>query len=308
MFKFMIMAAAAVSLATPEAGLAADAPAQVAARPADLAVTIDFAPPLGRPLRYRLVKTNRSAGQDRTIEVDFTVRFDRIEGGYTMIVSYDILPAARGQAPDPAGALLSRPITVRLNEEGDIVAVERESEYWNGVSAAMETLVRTSGERDERAHAVARQLVANFRALPDAERIAMVTENFAPVLAASTVDLDSEPARATAQVSTVFGPMQAAIVVRLERVTPDAAHLRGVTEFAPDAFEGAIRAMSARLGEGASPPGRFRVVSVDFSEQMEVARATGLMRRYRIERMIEVEEDGVRQRAGPTMTVEMVTP
>lgn len=306
----MIMAAAAAVLATPAAaqqGQAATHQAATQARAPDMEVTVAFAPPIGRSLRYRLVKTGQEGGRDRRTEIDFTVRFERIAGGgYSMTVDYIFPAPVRGQAPDPATALLQRGMTVRLDARGDIVAIEREAEYWDGISAVMEALTTSDGASQERGRELARQMFASFRALPDAERIAKLTENFAPVLTASTIELTAEPIRASTQVATIFGPMDADMSVTLERVTPDAAHIRSVTEFAPEALEAAVRSLIERMGEAA--PTRFRVIDVDFSEQIEVSRATGLTRRYRIARILDMEENGVRVRAGPTMTIELVTP
>jgi hypothetical protein len=72
-----------------------------------------------------------------------------------------------------------------------------------------------------------------------------------------------------------------------------------------------MRRLMDRAREAGSPaartPGTFKVLDVDFSERMEIARATGLTRHYRISRIFEVEEDGVRTRTGPTMTLDLLT-
>ncbi|HEX8215922.1 MAG TPA: hypothetical protein VF577_00535 [Allosphingosinicella sp.] len=305
--KLSILAAAATALSA-----AVPAQRQSSATPTAASastVSIPFAPPIGVLLRYRIAKTTFGPAE-RSVTLEFTARFERAGEGYRMTVAYQLPAPVRSGAADPALVFLQRPLTLRLGGDGTLVAIEDEQAYWAGVEALLERMVAQDGPETPGGREAMRRIIADMRGLPDEARIEKLAENFMPVIAMTGTELTiGAPLRWTGQTATIFGPMTSDVTVSLDRVEGGIAYVSATTTVPREEMERAMRAMFARIvppGTGRAIPQDFRFHSVENSESSEVAIETGLARRYRAARTVDVEAEGQRQRGGTIFILERI--
>jgi len=299
------VALAAIAVAAP--AKQQTAPTGVAAQPSATSVTIPFSPPVGVPLRYRFTKTMFGPAE-RTITLDFTARFDRAGDGYRMTVAYQLPPAAGARSRDPALLVLQRPLSLRIGADGTLLSLDDEPAYWAGVEALLARMVAEDGGGTPEGREAMRRIVADMRGLPEDVRVEKLAENFLPLIAMSGAELIiSEPVTWTGETETIFGPLTANQTLTLDRVADGIAYIKSETTVPREDMDEAMRTMFARLtppGAGRPVPPDFRFHSAENSEISEVAIETGLTRRYRATRTIDLEAQGQRQRGGTVISLE----
>jgi hypothetical protein len=295
--KAFFRGAAAVALgASAVASLAPLAPA--AAQEAGETVAIPFAPPVGQKITYRLERTISEDGPaTKRAESRMEVGFRRAGTGYIMDARLvgDSLPAEI--ADDPAFAALTLPMSFRVNAVGEITGIEDEARYW----AVFEQLVRKT-EKPANA-ASGRAAVAALRALPDENRLAMLSMNVAPLLTLSASEFPlGETLEGEQEGMSPVGPVPQQVRVTLERVAGDRAHVTSVTTTSPAAFEAAVRDFIERA-KGV-PLGNEKFISMELRETYEVSLTTGLIERQVSQTTAEGEAGGKRSKIVRTNTLE----
>lgn len=180
-----LIAFAAATLVT---SMAAQPEAPAAATRAPATVTVAFAPPLDRPIRYRATRTRTHNGTTNGAWVDHELRFlSRAGGGFRLSVRTLAMGRPGERASAAAGLMVSRvapPYVLLLDAKGNIEGLENEEAYFTAMYAGIADMLRAERRArgqpvDERALQVALDM---FRRTPRETQIATLTLLVSPVL------------------------------------------------------------------------------------------------------------------------------
>jgi hypothetical protein len=280
--------------ALPAAAVPTTAPSTAAmpARP----VQIGFVPPLGQILRFRITRTrtadNRAQGP---ASLDFTARFTEAGDHYLMAIQFELPQALRGTPSSAMTNLLLRPMVLRLNEGGEIVALENEAAYWARMRAALAQFVRSEGGPPE-GQALMTEIIDRMQAMPDGPRIEKLSESVSPIVGGASILLTPrEAVQHEAVADTIVGPMPMRSSVMLERVEGGIAIIAITSRVPGEALLKGTRDMIARVTAAAGMPSRplrgdTRILSVDHRETIHVSVETGISRRYESVRTVRMAE------------------
>ena len=301
----MLLAAIAAAAATqPAFAVPATAPAT---ERAPQSVAIPFAPPLGQPLRYRLVRETTRGGRPQRTELMLAVTFRRSGSDYVMSVRFE-LPAG---VPPPAASsavslIFSRPTEFRLTPSGEIVELLDMDGHWAAGERAVEEMTGQSAVDASARQAVA-EMIARIRALPPEAQLELFARNVAPIVAAAGVELTvGEELRDSGMAHSLLGSLMQNATIRLDSADGRIARLSSRSSVSSEELEAATRELMARLAPSREGPLGFRVVSNELTEAYEVSLETGLTERYRTERTVVTEANGATSRAGEVQTLERV--
>jgi hypothetical protein len=293
--KIIWTATAALALATANFSAPAPATAQQAAQRAQ----IPFSPPVGQKLSYRLARVDKEAGGEKRSEGQVDVSFRRARDGYAMEVVYVLGSGAAGFAGDPALSLLTKPLSFRVNDGGEIVGIDNETAYW----ASFELLMAKMEQGSKDAAAV-RSAVDMLRGLPAQSRLALLSRGVAPLLALSASELGvGETLEAEEEGQTPMGPVPQQVRLTLDRVSEGRAHVTSVSTIPAAQLEAAMRRFVA---ETKAAPFEEKLVSIEHRESYEVDLATGLAERYVSTKTVETESAGKRAAGVRTETIERI--
>jgi hypothetical protein len=264
------------------------APPRAAA--ADDIISIPFDPPIGTTLTYRMSQNDSRNEQQAPVALNMRVTFARDGDGYIMTVVSDLPPGTPG---GEIALLLQRPTSIRLNPDGEMIAMVDEDAYWASVDR-MTALMPAPADAAER-H-VTTTVVARMRALPPDERLALITRGFAPIVALAGHELAAgDLPQPDDERDTLMGRvvMQSRIIT--EALDNDMAR---VTLVASVPVEQLSRATSAMLHDF-SPAGAA-AIAVHFTAFEDrqiyvVSRRTGLMESWVSTRTVTGEQNGVSQ-------------
>lgn len=305
-----LIALAAAALATPAAAQPA-APAATAQAP--VTVAVPFAPPLDRPIRYRAIRTQVRDGTTNAAWVDHELRFLTREGGGFRL---SVRPFAMGRPGEAASAAAARialrvtpPYVLLLDAEGNIEGLENEEAYFAAMFASIEAVLRaerrTRGEPiDERAVEAGMALV---RRTPRETQIATLTRLVSPVLEYAGLEEATLGEALSVEIEVAgLGTGTAKQRFTITPVRVENGHLFVSSRSTLPREEAArlVQEMMAQIpvtGQGhntsegrASTEARLR--DMDYSDvaeaSYEVSLTTGLTRRSRNERRIEVRSAG----------------
>jgi hypothetical protein len=156
--------------------------------PTGTAIRIAFAPPLERPIRFIRDEEKSIGPATQRTSMLLVVRFSKAGDGYLMEGRTEIPALPPELAGSPEIQLALRPITFRLDRTGSFVGIEKEDDYWRGIYALADRLGR--GAQAKRGDAALyRSIFRAMRALPTADRVALIGRNFLPITAFATIDM-----------------------------------------------------------------------------------------------------------------------
>jgi hypothetical protein len=302
----MILAAAAAFLAAPAAALTPAA--TTAVRPAQgEVVEIPFAPPIGRTLRYRLVREATRAGRPNRSEVVLAILFRQASPDYVMSVRIELPPGL----PPPSGAtglgeLFNQPMEFRLSADGEILELLNIEAMWTATERALRESV--AGERpDERAREAMEQIMGQMRALsPEAQRD-LFAQNVAPVVAAAATTFTvGEEMSDRGRAESVVGSLEQSSSVRLDGADSRIARLSMRSSVSNEELEAGMRSMIGGLAPAGRPMPAFRIVSNEAIETYHVSRETGLTESYRIEKRVVTAVGAVEERGVQVQSLELI--
>ncbi|HEX8366841.1 MAG TPA: hypothetical protein VF603_16295 [Allosphingosinicella sp.] len=301
----MLLAAIAAAAATqPASAVPTTAPA---AEQAPQLVAIPFAPPLGQPLRYRLVRETTRGGRPQRTEAMFLVSFRRSGGDYVMSVRLELPPGVPPPSASSAMSLIfSRPTEFRLTPAGEIVEMLDMEAHW---AAGERAVAEMTGQRaiDPSARQAVAGMIARIRALPPEAQLELFARNVAPIVAAAGVELAvGEELRESGMAHSILGSLMQNATVRLDGVDGRVARLSGRSTVSSEELEAATRELMARLAPSRQDALGFRIVSNELTEAYEVSLETGLTERYRTEKIVVTEANGTTGRATEVQTLERV--
>ena len=150
-----------------------------------------------------------------------------------------------------------------------------------------------------------RGVIRDFRSLPDLERLEKLGESVLPIMTMSGIDLRADrPETGAADVQTPFGPLTAEQTMSVDRVENGFAEVSSVIRVPVEQMQQLMQSVVERLGRANAPMPALRIVAVENKENSQVSLETGLARRYRSERTMELETEGRRERVGLVLTIE----
>lgn len=307
--KIMILTAAAAFFAAPAAGRQpADAAAATAAEaPGEAFVEIPFAPPLGRTLRYRLVRERIGRTTPQRHDVNFDISFRRSGADYVMSVRLILPPNL--PPPDAASAIarvFTRPTEYRVSAQGEMLELLDLEGHWRDGERALAELGPALG-MDPRAREAAEAMVRQIRAMPPEAQLELFARHIAPVIAAAGGAYPLEGAlTAEESAQSLMGAIQQSASVHVTGVDERVVRLSQRSSVSSAELEAQMRSLIASVGPPQQDPSQFRIISNDLVETYEVSRRTGLTERFRAEKVVVSEVNGERSRGVETITLELV--
>ena len=305
MYRFIMILAGAAALA----GTPAYAQAPVAVQgeaAAGETVELPFAPPLGRTLRYRLVRERSGARGPERHEVHFNIAFRRVGADYVMS-SLPLLPAGVPRPPEssPFALVVNRPTEFRIGENGEIIELLDLERHWEAAEAGLAELDRANP--NPRAREAAAAVLRRIRAMPPDAQIELFSRNIAPVIGAAgaTFPIGRE-LRDERTAPSIGGSLQQSSTESVTHVDDFMVRLVWRASVPSAELEARARALYGPNAPPGQGPAAFRVISNDVVQTYEVSRATGLTERFRSETVVVGEEQGQLRRSVDILTLELL--
>jgi len=287
-------AVAALALAVAPAAAAAPGPVLTApmAPPAPPApppplpqgtpVHIGFAPPLDRPLEYIHSEEKTEKGAPRNVAARLIVRFTKAGEGYLMEGWTEIPGLSPEQAASPEVRFALRPVTFRLSSDGAFVGIEGEADYWSGLDAMAEAIMKDP-KMAAADKPLLRSIFHTMRELPLEQRLTLIAKNFLPITAFAATDMTVGETATTAQkearlpVPGLNAKVALHYDITLKQANAASAEIESIARFDP-------RALALMLAElqKLAPPGRPAEPPPALSQEAVswVSRQTGLTATY----------------------------
>lgn len=284
-------------------------PAPVPALVAGTPVVVDFAPPLGKTMRYRYSQTTEREGKPSQSTVDFVVRFERLGAGYRFITRADV-PAPKALKNHPSVKLLENPLVFRVDEDGSITGIDDEPGYWAMVERLTADLIKASSV-DGPAAKIMRDVQLQMKQMPHDARVELISRNLAPILQMARVSLDvgesTTSSEASAAAIPLLGgkPVRRNTTVKLVSASGGIARLAITSEIDAEDMKGmltAIMKIAPADKRAPTPPAMSNRTEISYA----VSIATGLTRSFKEDVIIETQENGKPRRAVKTRTMELV--
>ena len=262
---------------------------------------IVFDPPLDQPVRYTLSRSQpRGEGIEET-SIGVEISFRRDGDRYRMTMTYALPP---GAGADPASALMQRPIVFDVSAEGVIERVFDETAYWTALEAFYDALA--ANDEKEGARSAGRAMVSRMRSLPDEARVALLSNNIAPVLQAAATALPlREPVRTSERRDSLLGLLDHEVETRVEQVESDNVRIVIVATLPPEQLAEGIKGLTGTFG---ADPAEVEIKAYRERAVFDVSRRTGLTRNWTSERIIEAVEGGIVRRTVATRSLSMASP
>lgn len=247
LFLLGLSLAAASAAATPEGQQAGDS------------VVIPFEPPLGETLRYRWERAEKR-GDETTMSwsVD-TYRFEEVEGGYRLFVE----PVSSGSNEDDPimlelarklDQLIKLPYVLRVNEDAEIVELERGDEYWAKIIEALTSALKTMEPKRPGHDKMIEGIIGLYSDMSPEARLAKLTEPVQPMVEFGWTEPSlAEPVITTLETASPLGPVKQNISVTLTKVSDGFAHLTVRSSIPTEALRKLTSAMFDRMNNGAIP-------------------------------------------------------
>lgn len=300
MIRAALLAAALGLAAAAAQAQGTDSPGAEAAAQDELA--IPFEPPLGEALRYRYTRSDTRDGETRSRSVEMRIRFARDGDDYAMTVDY-VVPAGAA-ATDPGALLMRRALSLAISADGVVLGLADEEAYWAAMQAAIRATVRESTDTPE-VRTRMEAFLGRLRALPAEERLALVTENFLPIVTAAGALLPlGEDIEQSDRRETAMGTMTQNSRMRIERVAADRARLTTVMTIPAEDLEGGMAGLLRELVPEQAADRPFRFTGFEDRTVQLVSLATGLTEHWEMRRAIGLEAGEERIRVEQVRTVE----
>ena len=235
-----------------------------------------FAPPLDRPLRYRMTMTELEEGKPVTMVMVQELTFTRNGDGYVMALRWlsltaggETLDLTKGNLPlPPEIAVMIRPVSLELGPTGQILRVREWDRYRRELIEAAPALAEMMGSnaKDKAEMSVfMTNFFTQFTAVPAERATWLVAYGWPEVmLLAGTVGRAGAPISSRHVVQSVYAPepLNYEFQTRLSR-TADGKGLRNVSAGSPDVA--GAKAMAAQL---------VAAVMTGLSEGTDIDRST----------------------------------
>lgn len=304
--------------------LVAEAPASVTPQTqiSGETVFIPFDPPLDTSLRYRWEKTE---DEDGKLEMSWSVddyRFEETKDGYRLTVA----PVSFGSnEADPVKRefmkkleeLSKLPFVFRLNENAEIVELERGDEYWSKIIRALrEGLAKLEPKRpghDKMVEAV----VGMFANMSTETRLAKLTEPVQPLVEfAVTETTIGKPILMGIETTSPLGPVKQEVAITLTRVSDGIAHLTIRSSIPTAELKKLTAAMFDRLNNGALKPEEVAKAKAELAAAKDFNSETvadykvwvedGILESFHSTQTVTVNEGGKLERSIKTLSVKRV--
>lgn len=148
-------------------------------------IAIPFAPPLDRPLVYRVDQRRPVAGKASTFSAIRDLNFEKAGDGYVLVATLRAIDSdapAAGAEPYRAalGPLVGIAMRFRLDERGRIVALDDMDGVWARVQAGVAAMLASFAPDSDR-HRAAQRVQALFASLSPDGRLALLAGEFQPI-------------------------------------------------------------------------------------------------------------------------------
>lgn len=281
-----LLTALLLALAAPKP--AVETPAAAAAEAE--AVVIPFNPPLDEELPYQFTRNETRNGRPQNVSLQMMVSFRREGDGYLMTIRY-LRPAGLPPSASAAATLLLRPVTLRVGADGEILALVDPGGYWSATQQALEEHMRRQPPNPGGRQAV-QVMMDRMRALPADEQLALITENFAPMLEFAGRTLTrGEPLVVESRRETVLGTLNQQLRITIEDADARQARIVSMVSTPPDQLTQATANMMRDLApnRAAAAP---RITMMEDRNVYSVSMESGLADSWELTRTLETEQDG----------------
>lgn len=301
--------------------LATEAPASTTpqAQVAGETVFIPFDPPLGEKVRYRWEQTEQEDGK---LEMSWSVddyRFEETKDGYRVTVT----PVSSGSNEnDPRirefmkklEELTSLPFVLRLNDDVEIVELERADEYWSKIMQALHDGLSKMEPKRPGHDKMVEAVVGMFANMPADARLAKLTEPAQPLFEfAATETSIGQPILGSVESISPFGPLKQEMAVTLTRVRDGIAHLTLRSTVPTAELKKLTAAMFDRLNNGALKPEEVAKMKAelaaakDFNSETvadyKVGVEDGMLESFHSTQTVTMSEGGKLERTIKTVSV-----
>lgn len=302
--------AAALLVAAAQAPLSAAQPAS--GTPGEGAsVAVPFDPPLGVPLRYRIEEEREGDGRAARLAYSVSIQFEGFEQGFKLRVTpleTDLPPLPASPATDRITQYLTRPYTLLLSGDGEIVGMENAPDYWSSIIELIDSGMQRPPDSAD-SQAAARALVAMLRNMPPEVRLALLTRSFAALAEFANVEMRlGQPIDTSIDTpSPLGGTFRQSVNVTLERVAEGRAHFTAEYFVPGEQLEPMIQPLMRQMGRvGEVFLNGNPEMSRRTAQTSEVSLATGLTERYRSTETLLIEVAGQSMRRVTIRTIERV--
>ena len=287
----------------------------------DEPILLPFAPPLGRPIRYRTRKEVVKPSRTTAVWTISELTFSRREGGFRAHVRW-IDQGVEGADAATQSAFrrfmleFQRPYVLLLDEDGAITGLENEDAYWADMIRISQIVLRQGVNPSTSAeHEFVRSMMASFRDAPREARLALLTETVAPVVEFGAAELIlGERVSTDVDSTSLFGvQVRQQIEVEPQRIEdghvfvavqvsiPHEEMIRAVEDFMtriPVTGQGQNNEAERARGLAELRAGNFRR---ETEAEYEVALDSGLTRRHRSVERVTMGSSG--NSTGQTKTI-----
>lgn len=267
-------------------------------------VLIPFDPPLGGTLRYRWETAEQKDGETRMSWSVDSYRFEEAKDGYRLMVE----PVSSGSnEKDRAKLAFSKqleeltklPFVLRLNDNAEIVELERGDEYWAKIIQALrDVLTRLDSKRPGHGKMI-EAIVGLYEKMPAEARLAKLTEPIQPLVEFAGIETSlGKPIIAAIETSSPLGPVKREVAITLTRISDGFAHLTIRSSIPTAELKKLTASMFDRLNNGALKP----------EEIAKVKAQLALAKDFKAETVADYKistEDGMLESFHSTQTVTM---
>ena len=243
-------------------------------------VAIPFSPPLNKPLFYRQIVDETRNGRPVHTRLELRVIFTRDRDGYVMTATYMLPP---GMSPShPAIAVLIRPLALRVSDEGEIIGIVDEPEYWSSLDSIVDGLANQIGGGDRQAAEVMRSMLTSMRDMPEASRLALVARNVSPLIEYSGTRMRvGEVLEGRVEGESPFGPIVQEVRTSLANLSETEARVQANYRLAPDQFDAILANLQRRFGRAIPRNDEsLAEISVERRDTFRVSLNTGLTEQH----------------------------
>jgi hypothetical protein len=241
------------------------------AQKAGEALLIPFEPPLGESVRYRWETSEEKDGRTKMSWSVDDYRFEEVKDGYRLVKHV----SSGSNDEDPAKQEFSRrleeltklPFVLRLNEDAEIVELERSDEYWTKIIEALRAGLSKLEPKRPGQDKMIDAVVGLFEDMPGETRLAKLTEPIQPIVEFAWTETSvGQPIIAAIDTTSPLGPVKQEVAVTLTRVSDGFAHLTIRTSIPTAELKKLTASMFNRLNNGALKPDEIAKIKAQLDQ------------------------------------------
>lgn len=223
-------------------------------------IVIPFEPPLDQSVRYRSETSEQKDGRTKMSWSVESYRFEETKGGYRLSVE----PVSSGSNEhDPVKLefmkrleeLTKQPFVLRLNEDADIVELERGDEYWSKIIRALREAFSEMKPRRPEQEKLVEALVGLYENMPPETRLAKLTESIQPLVDFAWTETSiGKPIVTAVETASPLGPVKQEVAITLTKVSDGFAYLTIRSGIPSAELKKLTAAMFDKLNNGALKP------------------------------------------------------